>query len=175
MSSYSPPVPPPYSYQPMPPITRSSTMALVSLIAGIAGWTVLPFLGSIVAIITGHMAKSEINRSGGTVTGGGMATIGLILGDDWAYPGLLERCPGRVPDLRACYPTPIGRRPVHPLPEHFWLLGHGRGHRHTHRSAASANQEEQYLAHRHRDRHRGVLLPLRLDRPARRLRARHFE
>jgi len=80
MSNYSPPVPPPYSYQPMPPITRSSTMALVSLIAGIAGWTVLPFLGSIVAIITGHMAKSEINRSGGTVTGGGMATIGLILG-----------------------------------------------------------------------------------------------
>lgn len=77
MSTY-PPVPPPY--QSLPPMTRSSTMALVSLIAGIAGWTVLPFLGSIVAIITGHMAKSEINKSGGTVTGGGMATIGLILG-----------------------------------------------------------------------------------------------
>jgi hypothetical protein len=46
----------------------------------IAGWTVLPFLGSIVAIITGHMAKGEISRSGGTVTGGGMATFGLILG-----------------------------------------------------------------------------------------------
>jgi len=55
-------------------------MALVSLIAGIAGWTVLPFLGSIVAIITGHMAKSEISKSGGTVTGGGMATFGLVLG-----------------------------------------------------------------------------------------------
>lgn len=79
MSSYTPPPVPP-SYQPLPPITRSSTMALVSLIAGIAGWTVLPFLGSIVAIITGHMAKGEINRSGGTVTGGGMATFGLILG-----------------------------------------------------------------------------------------------
>jgi len=68
-------------YQPVPPpITRSSTMALVSLIAGIAGVTILPILGSFIAVITGHMAKSEINRYGGTVTGGGMATIGLILG-----------------------------------------------------------------------------------------------
>jgi len=70
-----------FPYQPVPPpVTRSSTMALVSLIAGIAGVTILPFLGSIIAIITGHMAKSEINRYAGTVTGGGMATIGLILG-----------------------------------------------------------------------------------------------
>jgi hypothetical protein len=61
-------------------LPRSSTLALVSLIAGITGWTVLPFIGAIVAIITGHMAKSEISKSGGTVTGGGMATIGLILG-----------------------------------------------------------------------------------------------
>lgn len=91
MSSYiPPPVPPPY--QAMPPITRSSTMALVSLIAGIAGCTVLPFLGSIVAIITGHMAKSEINKSGGTVTGGGMATIGLILGYLAVVGGLCAGC-----------------------------------------------------------------------------------
>jgi hypothetical protein len=91
MSSYiPPPVPPPY--QAMPPITRSSTMALVSLIAGIAGLTVLPFLGSIVAIITGHMAKSEINRSGGTVTGGGMATIGLILGYLAVVGGVCAGC-----------------------------------------------------------------------------------
>jgi len=55
-------------------------MAIVSLIGGIAGWTVLPFLGSIVGIITGHMAKSEIKKSGGMVTGNGMATAGLILG-----------------------------------------------------------------------------------------------
>ena len=91
MSSYTPPPVPP-SYQPLPPITRSSTMALVSLIAGIAGWTVLPFLGSIVAIITGHMAKGEINRSGGTVTGGGMATIGLILGYLAVVGGLCAGC-----------------------------------------------------------------------------------
>ena len=79
MSSYiPPPVPPPY--QAMPPITRSSTMALVSLIAGIAGVTVLPFLGSIVAIITGHMAKKEIRDSAGRLTGVEMANAGLVLG-----------------------------------------------------------------------------------------------
>ena len=38
------------------------------------------FLGSIAAIITGHMAKSEIKKSAGMVTGNGMATAGLILG-----------------------------------------------------------------------------------------------
>ena len=93
MSSYfPPPAPPPYPYQPMPPVTRSSTMALVSLIAGIAGWSFLPFLGSIVAIITGHMAKSEIHKSGGIVTGGGMATFGLVLGYLGIILGLSMLC-----------------------------------------------------------------------------------
>ncbi len=60
--------------------TRTSTLAIVSLIAGIAGWTFFPLLGSIVAVITGHLAKKEINESGGLVDGGGFATAGLILG-----------------------------------------------------------------------------------------------
>ena len=65
----------------IPPVMpHNSTMAIISLIGGIAGWTVLPFIGSIVAIITGHMAKSEIKKGGGMVTGNGMATAGLILG-----------------------------------------------------------------------------------------------
>jgi hypothetical protein len=59
---------------------RTSTMAIVSLIGGIVGWTVLPLLGSIVAVITGHMAKNEIKKSAGTVGGNGMATAGLVLG-----------------------------------------------------------------------------------------------
>jgi hypothetical protein len=70
-----------YNTPAIPPIMpHNSTMAIISLIGGIAGWTVLPFLGSIVAIITGHMAKSEIKKSSGMVTGNGMATAGLILG-----------------------------------------------------------------------------------------------
>jgi len=59
---------------------RESTMAIVSLIAGIVGWTIVPFIGSIVAVITGHLAKKEIRESGGTMSGDGMALAGLILG-----------------------------------------------------------------------------------------------
>jgi hypothetical protein len=68
-------------YSSLPPSTPpTSTTAIISLIGGIAGFTFLPFLGSIVAIICGHMAKSEIKKSSGTVGGNGLATAGLILG-----------------------------------------------------------------------------------------------
>ncbi|MFD0726291.1 DUF4190 domain-containing protein [Lysobacter brunescens] len=59
---------------------KTSTLAIISLVAGICGWTVLPLLGTIAAIITGHMARGEIRRSGGTLDGDGMAMIGLVLG-----------------------------------------------------------------------------------------------
>lgn len=74
-------------YQSPPAVHATrSTMAIVSLISGILGWTLLPFLGSIAAIITGHKAKKEIRdrapfdrlRAGlGDV---GMATAGLVMG-----------------------------------------------------------------------------------------------
>ena len=63
-----------------PPVKPNSNMALVSLILGILGWTLLPTIGSIGAIITGHMAKSEIKNSMGALGGDGMATAGLVLG-----------------------------------------------------------------------------------------------
>lgn len=56
----------------------NNTMALVSLISGIVGWTLLPFVASIVAVITGHIAKKQIAATG--EGGSGMATAGLILG-----------------------------------------------------------------------------------------------
>ncbi|GAA4799787.1 DUF4190 domain-containing protein [Lysobacter hankyongensis] len=59
---------------------RTSTLAVISLVAGILGWTLLPFLGSLGAIITGHMARSEIRRAAGTVDGNGLAIAGLVLG-----------------------------------------------------------------------------------------------
>lgn len=64
-------------YNPGP---QNSTLALISLISGIAAWVILPFLGAIAAVITGHMAKKEIRESNGMKTGNGMATGGLILG-----------------------------------------------------------------------------------------------
>ena len=68
-----------YSSQPGP-AGQSSTTAIISLIAGIGGVTVIPVIGSIVAVITGHMAKKEIAASMGRLTGEGLATVGLVLG-----------------------------------------------------------------------------------------------
>jgi TctA family transporter len=68
-------------YAQLPPTTRTSTAAIISLIAGILGFVqILPVIGPIAAVIAGHIAKSEIKKSGGMVTGNGMATTGLILG-----------------------------------------------------------------------------------------------
>lgn len=63
-----------------PVVKRDSTLAIISLITGILGWTILPFISSIVAVITGHLAKKEIRESGGNMSGDGMALAGLILG-----------------------------------------------------------------------------------------------
>lgn len=62
------------------PTRQTSTLAIISLIAGILGWTLLPFLGSIGAIITGHMARAEIRREPQRLDGDGFAVAGLILG-----------------------------------------------------------------------------------------------
>jgi hypothetical protein len=87
------PAPPPQSEQSMPPpqpvqtqpqgapfafSAQTNTLALVSLISGIASWIIVPVVGAIVAVITGHMAKREIRRTG--EQGNTYATVGLVLG-----------------------------------------------------------------------------------------------
>lgn len=62
------------------PAPQNSTLAIVSLVAGIASWIIVPLIGAIVAVVTGHMAKKEIRASGDTIGGNGLATAGLILG-----------------------------------------------------------------------------------------------
>ena len=59
---------------------QTSSLAIASLVSGIASWFLLPILGAIVAVITGHMAKKEIRESAGQLTGEEMANIGLVLG-----------------------------------------------------------------------------------------------
>ena len=59
---------------------RTSSLAVVALVSGLLGWTLVPWLGSIAAIITGHMARSEIRRDPDNVEGDGMAVAGLVLG-----------------------------------------------------------------------------------------------
>ena len=62
------------------PIRQTSALAIVSLVAGVLGWTLLPFLGSIAAVVTGHMARSEIRRAPDRLEGDGLAIAGLVLG-----------------------------------------------------------------------------------------------
>ncbi len=61
-------------------IRQTSTLAIVSLVAGLLGWTLLPMVGCIAAIITGHMARAEIRREPERLEGDGLAITGLILG-----------------------------------------------------------------------------------------------
>ncbi len=79
MSDELPAGPAPYN----PP---NSSMAIVSLIAGILGLTFFPVIGGIVAVVTGPMAKKEIRESGGVLGGEGLATAGIVLG--WISIGL---------------------------------------------------------------------------------------
>ncbi len=85
----APPPPPPLTQDPgsyQPPaayqsgLVPNSTLAVVSVVSGVLSWILLPLIGAIVAVITGHMARSEIRNANGRLSGGGLATIGLILG-----------------------------------------------------------------------------------------------
>ncbi len=59
---------------------EQSGLAIASLILGILGVTAVPVITSVPAVICGHMAKAEIRKSGGRLSGEGMATAGLITG-----------------------------------------------------------------------------------------------
>ncbi len=74
-----PPPPAPNVYVPTPAKPTSST-AIVALVAGLLSWILLPFIASVVAIIAGHMARSEIRRSNGALDGDGLALAGMVLG-----------------------------------------------------------------------------------------------
>jgi Domain of unknown function (DUF1707)/Domain of unknown function (DUF4190) len=56
---------------------RVNTLAVVSLVAGLLwfGW-----IGSLAAIVTGHVALFQISRSAGTESGRSAALIGLMFG-----------------------------------------------------------------------------------------------
>ncbi len=64
-----------YAYPTSPP---SNTLAVTSLVLGIVGLVVIPFLGSIAAVITGHMARKQIRERG--EGGDGLAVGGLVTG-----------------------------------------------------------------------------------------------
>jgi len=73
----APLAPPPYAPYPAPVCQTTNGLAVASLIAGFfwLGW-----LGSILAVIFGHIALGQIKRSGGREGGSGLAIAGLVLG-----------------------------------------------------------------------------------------------
>jgi len=62
------------------PARQTSTTATISLVSGILSWFGLTVPAAVVAILCGHLARSEIRRSNGTLEGDGLATAGLVLG-----------------------------------------------------------------------------------------------
>ncbi len=81
------PVPPlgaprpwPAPAQPQGTATSNSGLAVASLVLGILSMLCAGILTAVPAVITGHMARGEIRRSGGRTGGDGMALTGLILG-----------------------------------------------------------------------------------------------
>jgi hypothetical protein len=82
-------VPPPSGYAPAPALTmqpprQTSGMAIASLVLGIL-W--IYWIGSILALIFGYVAKGEIRRSTQKIEGNGLATAGIVLG--WVGVGTL--------------------------------------------------------------------------------------
>ena len=70
----------------------TSAWSIISLISGIANFVGFPFWGALVALITGYVAKSEIEKSHGRVGGERRARAGLILGWGGIGLGLLTFC-----------------------------------------------------------------------------------
>jgi hypothetical protein len=64
----------------------TSTMAMVSLVSGILGFTVFPLLGGIVALFAGYAARKETRAVPALASGDGLATAGIIMG--WIQIGL---------------------------------------------------------------------------------------
>jgi hypothetical protein len=92
----APPAPDPSSAQPYPspqhgapypvqpgyapvfvPATKTNGFSIASLVLGIL-W--IYWIGSILALVFGYVAKSQIDRSGGLQSGRGMAIAGIVLG-----------------------------------------------------------------------------------------------
>lgn len=77
--AYAPGTPP---AQPPVPGAKQATSgwAIASLILGICGFTCIPLIGSVLAIVFGFLGKSEIKKSSGRLKGSGLATAGIVLG-----------------------------------------------------------------------------------------------
>jgi hypothetical protein len=86
---YASPTPPPFTqYTPYAPgmvqATSTNGLAIASMVLGIL-W--IYWIGSILALIFGYVAKGQIDRAAGRQGGRGMAIAGIVLG--WIGLGFL--------------------------------------------------------------------------------------
>ncbi len=68
------------------PVLPTSGLAIASLVTGILGFTFLPLIASVVALLTGYAARKETRATPPVASGDGMATAGIVLG--WIQVGL---------------------------------------------------------------------------------------
>jgi len=66
------------------PVPKTNGLAIAAMILGIL---CLYGVGSILALVFGYQARTQIDSSGGMQTGRGMATAGIVLG--WVGIGLM--------------------------------------------------------------------------------------
>lgn len=71
---------------------------MTSLISGILAWVALPFIGALVAVITGHLARKELRANPAELEGDGLALAGLICG----YANFVVACVGGALLLLFC-------------------------------------------------------------------------
>lgn len=69
--------------EPGPP---TSGLAVASLVSGILGFTMLPLVGALVALLTGYAARAETRSVPPRAGGDSLATAGIIMG--WVQIGL---------------------------------------------------------------------------------------
>ncbi len=85
----APVAPPPYGsvpppaypfYGPAAPHARTEGLAVASLVISIASFFLCPFIGSVVAIILGYVARDRIKAAAGALEGDSLAHAGIIIG-----------------------------------------------------------------------------------------------
>lgn len=81
----APPPPASRAYSPAASVPTSG-MAIASLVLGISGLTIVPFIASVAAIIIGTMARNEIRQRPDEIGGDGLALAGIIMG--WIAVGV---------------------------------------------------------------------------------------
>ena len=82
-----PPTPPAPAGDPgAPPWQRgTSVLSVVSLVLSLLSFCVLPVVGAVAGIITGHVARRQIRETG--EEGAGLATAGIVVG--WVHLALV--------------------------------------------------------------------------------------